>query len=215
MSGRIKIMDDQLYALNSQGDTPAIAYQYDAPTTFDKACGTFGIDKFQLPNPYCPSAFVCRGDTSSSSTTTATYDQELYIDCYDAINCQMMAEMTTGFKSADPVALFIHQMIPHHQNAVSMAKNLLRLNTVVCDDLSNEDDQDCILESVLRGIINTQNHQIQQMRSYLTAYELPPNDNCNVYVETIDITSSNSISGRSTLLSSSAASLLTLNNNNN
>ena len=37
-----------------------------------------------------------------------------------------------------------------------------------------------VLENVLRDIVNTQNHQIQQMRSYLEAKDLPPEDNCDV-----------------------------------
>jgi uncharacterized protein (DUF305 family) len=34
--------------------------------------------------------------------------------------------MTTGVMASDETALFIHQMIPHHQNAVNMAKTLLK-----------------------------------------------------------------------------------------
>ena len=39
------------------------------------------------------------------------------------MNCAMMNGMTSSVKgSASEDALFLHQMIPHHQNAVNMAK---------------------------------------------------------------------------------------------
>ena len=42
------------------------------------------------------------------------------------MNCAMMVRMTTSVKESESeVALFIHQMIPHHQNAVNMAKGKL------------------------------------------------------------------------------------------
>jgi len=37
-----------------------------------------------------------------------------------------MAGMTNKATSKSEVALFVHQMIPHHQNAVNMAKALLK-----------------------------------------------------------------------------------------
>jgi uncharacterized protein (DUF305 family) len=45
--------------------------------------------------------------------------------------------MTTDATSE--IGLFIHQMIPHHQNAVNMAKALLKTG-FSCEDLTNEDD---------------------------------------------------------------------------
>ena len=40
------------------------------------------------------------------------------------MNCAMMSGMTTGVVEGtqSEAALFLHQMIPHHQNAVNMAK---------------------------------------------------------------------------------------------
>lgn len=45
-----------------------------------------------------------------------------------AIDCQMNTEMrVTGYDShEDPVVLFAQQMIPHHVNAVNMAKLTLK-----------------------------------------------------------------------------------------
>ena len=63
----------------------------------------------------------------------------------------------TAAAGADGKAVtFMHQMIPHHQNAVNMAKMLLKTEP--------GDDE---LESMLREIINGQNMQITYMRGWL------------------------------------------------
>lgn len=189
MSGRIKLLDSDGNVINTEGDIPEIKYPYDQQSSFDESCGTYGLEQYQVPNPMCPSHFACLGGGVTSNTDAVSQ----YVKCYDAINCHMIAGMTTGFTTSDPIALFIYQMIPHHQNAVNMAKNLLLSNAVVCDDLSNpEENEDCTLQAILRGIINSQNYQVQQMRSYLSSNNLPPTDDCNVYMETIDIISSSS-----------------------
>ena len=41
-------------------------------------------------------------------------------------------------------------MIPHHQNAVTVAKALLKTGKVKCDDPTDESDN-CALEIILRG----------------------------------------------------------------
>ena len=47
------------------------------------------------------------------------------------MNCAMMNGMTTSVKGSESeVALFLHQMIPHHQNAVNMAKGEWERNCV-------------------------------------------------------------------------------------
>lgn len=52
-----------------------------------------------------------------------------------------------------------------------MAKALLKSNTAVCGDLNTEEGASlavgCLLEPIARGIINTQNHQIQTMKGIL------------------------------------------------
>jgi hypothetical protein len=72
-------------------------------------------------------------------------------------------------------------MIPHHQNAVNMAKTLLKLGNLQCDDVTDE-STDCIMENMMRDTINTQNHQIQMMRQILDTLGLPPEDDCVVNV---------------------------------
>ena len=58
---------------------------------------------------------------------------------------------------ADPIKTFMRQMIPHHQNAVSMAKILMK----------HAPDADDDVKALLREIMAVQNHQIQTMQGYL------------------------------------------------
>jgi uncharacterized protein (DUF305 family) len=73
-------------------------------------------------------------------------------------------------------------MIPHHQNAVNMAKTLLHSGALSCDDLLNEDDQLCNMEVLMYEIINSQNFQIHQMRNVLKAEGYPLEDKCVVEI---------------------------------
>jgi Domain of unknown function (DUF305) len=187
MSGRIKILKDGVPV--SEVDEPALGYEYDTPGEFDKSCGTHGLDAFQLPNAQCPDKFVCIDTETTDSTLKA------YSTCTDAMNCAMMAGMTTGVKAGSPQALFIHQMIPHHQNAVNMAKSLLKLTAGNCDDLANEDDPDCFLEAITRDMVNVQNHQIQTMRAYLKAKNFPPADDCVVEITKASLVDSGNTNG--------------------
>ena len=94
--------------------------------------------------------------------------------------------MTTGVRATDDSSLFVHQMIPHHQNAVNTAKTLLHMGSLLCPDLTDQTNPDCVLEGILREIVAGQNHQIQVMRQFLAAHHFPPEDNCDVYVQTVD-----------------------------
>lgn len=92
----------------------------------------------------------------------------------------MFAKMTTNANSGSEVALFIHQMIPHHQNAVNMAKSLLKLWDEKCPDIRLQDTDDCVMEGMLRSIVNAQNGQIQIMRDLLKSNRWPLTDDCTV-----------------------------------
>ena len=48
--------------------------------------------------------------------------------CMQSLDCKMAKEMRVR-ESANPIVTFMRQMIPHHQNAVNMAKTLLKLGT--------------------------------------------------------------------------------------
>jgi Domain of unknown function (DUF305) len=178
MSGRIKFLDESGKPLVVE-DKPPLGYEYDKKSgDFDEMCGTIGLDDWQLPNDQCSERFVCGVEKARDA------GHQQFADCLEAMNCKMMAEMSTNV-GPDPGSLFIYHMIPHHENAVNMAKALLP--NIPCDDLTNEDDPDCVLNALARDIINTQNFQIQTMRSVLEALGAPPTDDCKVTVESVSI----------------------------
>jgi Domain of unknown function (DUF305) len=176
MTGRIKILKDGVPV--SAANEPPLPYNYDTTSEFDATCGTHGLDLYQLPNSQCPEQFVC-----TAEDVTPEFQQ--FASCIDAMNCHMMAGMTSGSSAQSPTALFLHQMIPHHQNAVNMAKTLMNYKgEILCDDLTNDADPICVMEAVLRDIINTQNYQIQQMKGILESMNYNSTDDCSVTITT-------------------------------
>jgi hypothetical protein len=96
MTGRIKLLKNNTPVMGS--DEPPLEYLYDELGEFDKQCGTWGLDAFQLPNLECPETFVCLDDVTDPSLVT-------YAKCIDAMDCHMMAGMTTKISANSPVAL--------------------------------------------------------------------------------------------------------------
>lgn len=187
MSGRIKLLSNGI-PVNPTADPP-LGYDYQTvESEFDQVCGTWGLAPYQLPNNQCPQQFVCLdGDETSTGLDVSRSgggDMSFaeFASCIDAMNCHMMAGMTTGGSSGSPAVLFAHQMIPHHQNAINMAKALLKSNTLQCEDLTSE-EPNCVMEAVIRSIIVDQNHQIQLMLHYLEALGYPETEDCLVTVE--------------------------------
>ena len=90
---------------------------------------------------------------------------------FNALDCAMTSGMSNEVGSQDAdvfdeIALFINQMIPHHQNAVNMCKTLINIH-LKCAELtpdSAEEDLDCTMSLLCSEIINVQNHQIQTMQ---------------------------------------------------
>jgi hypothetical protein len=138
MAGRIKLLKNGIPVTDAF--EPALGYEYDQQGDFDKECGTWDLDKYQLPNIECPETFVCLDDSIVDEKSIT------YAHCIDAMNCHMVSGMTTQYAANSPVALFIHQMIPHHQNAVNMAKVLLFQNILKCPDLTQEYNAHCLME---------------------------------------------------------------------
>ena len=174
-TGRIKLLKNDV-AIKPDAHTPEIPYTYDNPSEYDKNCGTYGLEDFQLGHPECPDRFVC--DVPSE-------DKELsaFSDCVDSMNCQMFAGMTTNANSGSASALFIHQMIPHHQNAVNMCKALMVTGEIECSGIGeDEEDIGCIMRRLCYEIINGQNFQIQSMRGVLDALEYPAEDDCKLEI---------------------------------
>jgi hypothetical protein len=84
----------------------------------------------------------------------------------NAIDCQMNHEMTVLNIGSNPVATFMQQMIPHHQNAVNMARILMKKMPVYGDNSIgvNVDETEAGakdgLSHLMIKIINVQNYQI-------------------------------------------------------
>jgi len=168
VSGRIKFVDADGKLLNTP-NSPPIPYEYDVPSEFDTFCGTHGLTDYQLPNDQCPSTYVC----------DAPLDEYPMVACLNAMNCAMQHGMTTYAHSNSAIALFNHQMIPHHQNAVNMCKSLLKTNAIECTDVT-EETPDCIMLRICMEITGNQNHQIQLMRGVLESKGYELEDDCVV-----------------------------------
>merc|ERR1719407_376659 len=96
--------------------------------------------------------------------------------------------MMTNLDTTSDVASFMHQMIPHHENAINMAKLLLKQNalTITRRKLREEgrrlDDDggcaDCAIEDMLWSIIVVQGHQVITMKDWLAANSKPESATC-------------------------------------
>lgn len=166
MSGRIKVLDSSNNEIDSNNNI-VIPYNYVNQSEFDQGCGTYGMDEFK--NACEGQNFICPG----SSGELGEFDT-----CMSVIDCAMQEQMRINVDS-DPVSTFMRQMIPHHRNAVMMAKILLKENPASLACGTNYDGrrmQDCgdsgedggtPVKTLLWDIINTQNQQITFMKSWL------------------------------------------------
>merc|ERR1740115_717772 len=129
-------------------------------STHDEACGTYNTYAKETKSTCSNSHFLC-GDGADGA----------YETCLGAIDCQMHHDMAVSVASgASKFATFARQMIPHHQNAVSMAKALLKHHAAADYPAAGTEDQDMdFAKGLARGIINVQNRQIQQLSSWLEA----------------------------------------------
>jgi hypothetical protein len=120
--------------------------------SFDTGCGTSGVSEYRSGGESDCGVSFFPGSVDSN-----------FERCLQAIDCQMFSEMTseTTADENDAIVTFMQQMIPHHINAVNMAKLILSETTQ--DDLDAVED----FEDILYTIINVQNFQIHQFRNYL------------------------------------------------
>jgi hypothetical protein len=190
MTGRIKLKDEEGNLLNEES-TPELGYEYDVITGHDAKCGTFGLNNYTLPNDQCPDRFVCY-DLGGTLLD--------FSNCVDSMNCAMLDGMTTFYgvddisvESTNDIILFIRQMIPHHHNAVNMAKALLKSGEAVCETSGPVEESaaksvGCLLEPIIRSIIATQNRQIQDMEGILEAFGIEKSNfvsNCDYVAPTL------------------------------
>lgn len=172
MTGRIKVVDNGGDVLYSD-DIPEIPYEYETPSKYDQGCGTYGLGDFTLPNDQCPSHFVCGKPDDAVGE---------FAECLDSMNCAMTIGMTSNVNQNSAIALFLHQMIPHHQNAVNMCKALFKSGEISCEDIEDEEDPQCIMTHLCYEIINGQNFQIQTMRGIIDTSGYDKQDDCEVYI---------------------------------
>mmetsp|Transcript_60246 Transcript_60246/g.69216 ORF Transcript_60246/g.69216 Transcript_60246/m.69216 type:complete len:661 (-) Transcript_60246:372-2354(-) len=175
MTGRFKFVDNETGLSISPDNTLRIPYEYQEPDAYDRSCGATGISESQLPDMECPTTFVCDAPDAAVAPFAAKF-----AECVDSMNCAMLKGITTKISSDSPIALFNHQMIPHHQQAVNMCKALDVAQGTECEDIFDEDEPKCVLKVLCQEIINVQNAQIQTMRGILQQLELPDTDNCIV-----------------------------------
>jgi len=157
MSGKIIIKNadgsDVTRADGSALASPTELPLYSVPThgSFDAACGTTGAGDYAPGGPMACSHNFMQG------TLNTDFER-----CMQAIGCMMNREMRIVGHDAHQSAIstFVQQMIPHHANAVNMAKILLK--HAPAEVAAVED-----LEDILWDIINVQNYQIHQFRNYL------------------------------------------------
>lgn len=120
---------------------------------------------------------VALGD--SNCTVNNIQPETVYTECIHAMNYHMMASMTTN--AVRKSALFCHQMIPHHQNAINMAKALMHTHDIVRPFGEGDDERwECELAPILYDIINGQNAQIMTMTNVLDQLCANQYENCEV-----------------------------------
>ena len=119
-----------------------------------------GASKYSDTSKHCPGmTFLC-GKSKN----------KVFSKCMRAIDCHMHYEMSV-VEHENPLVTFMHQMIPHHLNAVNMARIALKHTTKAP---GYEDDSDLDVGSLLVNIINTQNLQIQEMEKWLKKHGPEP-----------------------------------------
>ena len=161
MSGYIKIADASGTVVSSRGTGNALiaADYYDTPSTYEASCGGYNLDAYKSAGA-CTDTFLC---------TTATLAEGSFGDCLNAMDCSMDLGMKTELHSNDIVS-FMHQMIPHHENAINMAKLLMKKYTTLAADGEVMD--------MLWDIINVQGMQIQAMQGWLSEGKYALSSSC-------------------------------------
>jgi len=146
------------------GTGPSVQNLYSphVPSAFDASCGTHMAEQYgAATGAFCPEMVFLCGTASDA-----------FSDCMTAIDCKMNYEMSISNIEENPVVTFMHQMIPHHQNAVNMARILLKKSATFGDsslgvDIAGEPGEYDGFVYMLMDMVNTQNYQISEMRKWL------------------------------------------------
>ena len=176
MSGRIiiKNVDGSRYS-PTLNPTELFLYSPVVRSAIDATCGTTGVAPYTYGQSMaCSGSFLC-GDLNAVRQSGPRFGQCLQgVDC--AMNAGMFGESTPDHHA--PLVTFMEQMIPHHLNAINMAKLLLKADCVAVRDTED-------FEGILWEIIHVQNFQVHQFRNYLQAKKgntgvgaIPPGGTC-------------------------------------
>merc|ERR1740117_545788 len=134
---------------------------------FDVACGTVGTAEFAPGAGRCdagPSVMMCGTDASPRPPLDSWIKQ-----CFAASDCRMASEMRSQLPAHERRDVtFIQQMIPHHINAINMAKSALKLQSDRVGDAWDE------MGVMMYTMINVQTEQIGFMQEYLAAVRAAP-----------------------------------------
>lgn len=158
MSGKIIIQNaDGSPATKADGSALANAKQLDLYSPFvndpvDRTCGTYDAASYTGKGKNaCSERYIC-GNLDTN-----------FEKCMQAIDCKMNKDMhsATTADSTNKAAIFMQQMIPHHVNAVNMARIVLK--QVPEAELKKTEG----LINIMNGIVNTQNYEIHYFRGYL------------------------------------------------
>jgi hypothetical protein len=163
MSGKIIIQNADGSAV-TKADGSALPHPTEHPlyqpitrSGVDGTCGTDGLA------PYTGSGSMACSERFLCGTLDSDFEK-----CMQAIDCKMNKHMKED-TSPDPtnkLALFCQQMIPHHINAISMAKIVLK--TVTASAITAAMDEGDLTD-ILYSIIAVQGYQVHKFRNYLGA----------------------------------------------
>merc|ERR1719247_1944058 len=166
MSGYIKIADASgtVVSTTGTGDALIASDYHKTPSMYDLSCGTYGLDDYKVGGAKeCASEdFFCGGVGSLASGS--------FGDCLHSMDCAMDYNMRTTLDATSDATSFMHQMIPHHNNAINMAKLLMKKDTTLAAD-------DAITD-ILWSIINNQGMQVQFMGGWLEGESKPASAVC-------------------------------------
>jgi len=153
MSGRIKLLKaDGSGGVVQSADDPPLGYSYDSVGEWDASCGTNHLEHYAADqDSMCAvTNYLCQQGVSAEDTDNEDKSRRLSIDterrleansksrkfdeCLAAMDCAMHHDMKRYSHPTNPAATFVYQMIPHHINAINMAKSLLAMDFLKCDE---------------------------------------------------------------------------------
>eukprot|EP00899_Mesostigma_viride_P026299 jgi/Mesvir1/6854/Mv26571-RA.1 len=145
----------------SRSDAPLIPLaRPEVPSGYDAVCGTADTARYypdSQPSLCGNDTFLCYGEGEGVDARGLQFAR-----CMEAIDCRMHYGMHVKLTPNDPVATFMHQMIPHHLNAVNMARILLKA--------MGEQNLEPEVVDLMYTIINEQNAQVTDMKAWLTSH---------------------------------------------